>query len=62
MVWVVVRTYGNGNFMNSIYPVSFKYLSKAEEYAKILNEKEKLKGHEEKWVAIPLYSEEQAFN
>lgn len=57
MVWVCVRTYGNGQYMNSVYPATFKYLSKATEFAEMMNKRENLESFSEKWVAIPMYSE-----
>lgn len=58
MVWVVVRTYGNGSFINSIYPIQFKYLSKAQNCADELNKKEGFEGFSDKWIPLPLYSED----
>lgn len=59
MSWIVVRTYGNGKYMNSVYPVQFEYLSKAQEQADKLNKKEHLSSFSDKWIAIPIFKEEQ---
>ena len=61
MYWICVRTYGNGKFMNSVYPVLFSYLSAAEAFAEDLNKQDCLSGHSDKWVAIPMYENKMAF-
>ena len=38
MKYILVRTYGNGKWMNKIYNIYFEWLSEAERIAKELNE------------------------
>lgn len=53
MLYIVVKTYGNGQHMNKVYPMYFKWLSQAERYANILNETDA--GHSgDKWIPLPL--------
>lgn len=37
IVYICVRTYGNGKFMNKVHPVYFEYLSQAERAVEELN-------------------------
>lgn len=53
MKWIVVRTYGNGKFMNKVYPMWFEYLSQAEQVCKDLNRLD-TDGGSDKWVAMPI--------
>ena len=55
MKWIVVRTYGNGKYMNKVYPMWFEYLSQAEKMSKELNELDPDADRGgDKWVAIPV--------
>ena len=40
MMYIVVRTYGNGKHMNKVYPVLFEWLSQAEKVCNELNERD----------------------
>jgi len=53
MNWIVVRTYGNGKWMNKVYPMYFEWLSQAERMCETLN-KDDIDGTAEKWVAMPI--------
>lgn len=52
MIYVCVRTYGNGKHMNKVYNVFFEWLSQAERMADELN---KIDCEDnDKWICIPL--------
>lgn len=52
MLYIVVRTYGNGKHMNKVSPIYFKWLSEAEKYVELLN---KMDADESgKWIVFPL--------
>ena len=51
MLYIVVRTYGNGKHMNKVYPMCFEWLSQAEGYAEYLNQHDV---EDEKWIVLPL--------
>ena len=53
MLWIVVRTYGNGKFMNKVHPMYFEYLSQAERICKELNEIDE-DICSDKWVVMPV--------
>lgn len=53
MKYIVVRTYGNGKYMNKIYPSWFEWLSQAEKTCEYLNEHDN-EGTSEKWIVMPL--------
>lgn len=53
MEYIIVRTYGNGKWMNKVYPMLFEYLSHAEKACEILN-KEGIDGTGEKWIPMPI--------
>lgn len=53
MLWIVVRTYGNGKFMNKVHPMYFEYLSQAERICKELNEVD-ADICSDKWVVMPV--------
>lgn len=53
MKYILVRTYGNGQHMNRVYPIYFEWLSQAERYCNELNEKE-YNTSSEKWIPMPL--------
>lgn len=53
MKWIVVRNYGNGKYMNSVYPMWFEWLSQAEKVCNELNSADKENGTE-KWITMPL--------
>lgn len=54
MKWIVVRSYGNGKYMNSVYPMWFEWLSQAEKVCNELNSATKEEGDTEKWITMPL--------
>jgi hypothetical protein len=53
MKWIAVRTYGNGKWMNNVYPMWFEYLSQAEKVCEILNQVD-IDGTAEKWIPVPI--------
>lgn len=53
MEYIIVRTYGNGKWMNKVYPMWFECLSQAEKACKILNETD-IDGTAEKWIPVPI--------
>ena len=52
MVYICVRTYGNGKHMNKVYNVFFEYLSQVERVADKLNKTDC--EDSEKWICVPL--------
>lgn len=52
MIYVCVRTYGNGKHMNKVYNIFFEWLSQAERIAEELNKIDC--GDSEKWICLPL--------
>ena len=52
MIYVCVRTYGNGKHMNKVYNVFFEWLSQAEKMVDELNKTDCEDG--EKWICLPL--------
>lgn len=54
MKWIVVKTYGNGKYMNKVYPMWFEWLSQAERICKELNKSSVEEHTSEKWVAMPV--------
>lgn len=54
MKYIVVRTYGNGQHMNKVYPMYFDWLSQAERYCDELNKRNKDGGSSDKWIPMPL--------
>lgn len=54
MKYIVVRTYGNGQHMNRVYPMYFDWLSQAERYCDELNKRDKDDGSSDKWIPMPL--------
>ena len=54
MKWIVVRSYGNGKYMNKVYPMWFEWLSQAEKICNKLNGMDKENGTSDKWIAMPL--------
>lgn len=53
MRYIVVRTYGNGKYMNKVYPILFEYLSQAQKLCNSLNNSID-KGQSEIWTTMPL--------
>ena len=52
MIYVCVRTYGNGKHINKVYNVFFEWLSQAE---RIVEELNKIDCEDnDKWICIPL--------
>ena len=58
-MWILIRTYGNGAWMNYVYPMVYHRLDKALDKCKELNEKEIDKS--QKWIAIRLFDQETVF-
>lgn len=54
MKWIVVKTYGNGKYMNKVYPMWFEWLSQAERICAELNKLDKDEYSSDKWVAMPV--------
>lgn len=54
MHYIVVRTYGNGKYMNEVYPMWFEWLSQAERICDELNKKDCCNKYEDKWIAMPI--------
>lgn len=54
MKWIVIRSYGNGKYMNKVYPMWFEWLSQAEKICNELNSMDKEEGSSDKWIAMPL--------
>lgn len=54
MLYIVVRTYGNGKHMNRVYPMCYEWLSQAEKYCNKLNELDKDDGSGDKWIVMPV--------
>lgn len=52
MHYIVVKTYGNGKFMNKVYPMWFEYLSQAERICEELNNLDA--EDNDKWIAMPI--------
>lgn len=54
MEWIVVRTYGNGKYINKVYPMWFEWLSQAERKCKELNGLDRDGTSSDKWIAMPV--------
>ena len=54
MQHIIVRTYGNGCHMNSVYPMYFKWLSQAEKVCAKLNEFYHYTDNSDKWIVMPI--------
>lgn len=54
MKYIVVRTYGNGKWMNEVYPMWFDYLSQAQRICDELNENTEEREDHEKWIVMPI--------
>ena len=54
MNYIVVRTYGNGKHMNSVYPLYFEWLSQAEAMFAKLNDLDPTTNRSEKWIIMPV--------
>ena len=52
MKWIVARTYGNGKFMNKVYPMWFEYLSQAKKMCEELNSLDT--EEDDEWIAMPV--------
>lgn len=52
MIYICVRTYGNGKHMNKVYNIYFEWLSQAEKMAEELNKTDCEDGG--KWICMPL--------
>lgn len=54
MLYIVVRTYGNGKHMNKVYPMYFEWLSQAEKCCEELNKHKEDDGSSDKWIVMPV--------
>lgn len=54
MKYIVVRTYGNGKYMNKVYPMYFSWLSQAEKTCEELNSIKEDDGSSDKWIVMPI--------
>lgn len=54
MKWIIVRVYGNGHYMNKVYPMWFEYLSQAEKMCEELNKSDDEISSSDKWVPMPV--------
>lgn len=56
IVYICVRTYGNGKHMNRVHPVWFEYLSQAEEAANMLNKNDLdcCEPGSDRWIIMPV--------
>ena len=54
MNYIVVRTYGNGKHMNSVYPIYFEWLSQAEAMCAKLNGLDSTTNRADKWIIMPV--------
>ena len=52
MVYICVRTYDNGKYVNKVYNIFFEWLSQAERMVDILNKTER--EDTEKWICMPM--------
>lgn len=60
MKYIAVRTYGNGQFMNKVWPEEYKYLSAAQQKCESLNTTDNEVGNEDKWIPFPLMEHESS--
>lgn len=54
MIYIVVRTYANGKYMNLVHPLYCNWLSQAENLANRLNQNEG-EYTDQKWIAMPVH-------
>lgn len=54
MKWIVVKVYGNGKYMQKVFPMWFEWLSEAEKITRELNSNEAEVSYGEKWIAMPV--------
>lgn len=54
MSYIIVRTYGNGNHMNRVYPMWFEWLSQAERVCAELNALTKDDCKSDRWIVMPI--------
>lgn len=52
MIYICIRTYGNGKHMNKVHNLHFEWLSQAEKMCAELNDIDV--ESEEKWIPMPL--------
>lgn len=57
MIYICVRTYGNGYYQNKIFPIYFKKLNDAEAQCEKLNSKDRDE-LSDKWIPFPIYGED----
>jgi len=58
MRYMAVRIYGNGQFMNMAYPVTFKYLSAAQNLCREMEKREDIICNENRWIPFPLMEDD----
>lgn len=56
LLYICVRTYGNGKHMNRVHPVYFEYLSQAERIAEELNTTDLacFEPGSDRWIVMPI--------
>lgn len=56
MLYICVRTYGNGKFMNKVHNVYYEYLSQAQKAVEVLNEQDLYcqEPGSEQWIIMPI--------
>ena len=52
MIYICIRTYGNGKHINKVYNLYFEWLSQAERVAELLNKTDAETG--DRWLCVPL--------
>lgn len=57
MIYICVRTYGDGHYQNKIFPQVFKHYGLALTKCAYLN-KIDVDDSDEKWIPFPMYSED----
>ena len=58
MKYIAVRTYGNGQFINKVWPEAYKYLSAVEKKCETLNKGDNEISNEDKWIPFPIMEHE----
>lgn len=54
MKWIVVKIYGDGKYMSTVYPAWFEWLSQAERKCKELNGADIEECPSDRWIAMPV--------
>lgn len=58
MIYICVRTYGNGCYQNKVFPMYFKWLQDAEAQCEKLNKYDG-DGLRDKWIPFPIYGADE---